>query len=78
MEFEIIIAGESLEKKLYSITEKGKDDFRNWLLKTEDLEPTPKDKFKLRMYFSEMFEKGELVFQLELQLIKRNKKLPIS
>lgn len=75
LEFEIIIAGESLEKKLYSITEKGKDDFRNWLLKTEDLEPTPKDKFKLRMYFSEMLKKEELVFQLEQQLIKRNKKL---
>lgn len=75
LEFEIVIAGESLEKKLYSITEKGKDDFRNWLLKTEDLEPTPKDKFKLRMYFSEMYKKEELVLQLEQQLIKRNSKL---
>jgi len=75
LEFEIVIAGESLEKKLYSITSKGKEDFRNWLIKIEDLEPTPKDKFKLRMYFSEMFKKEELVFQLEQQLIKRNEKL---
>jgi DNA-binding PadR family transcriptional regulator len=73
--FEVIIAGESLEKKLYTITEKGKESLKKWLLQVEDLDPTPKDKFKLRMYFSEILNKEEIILQFEDQLIKRNKKL---
>lgn len=75
VKFEVIIAGESLEKKLYTITEKGQEDLKKWLLQVEDLDPTPKDKFKLRMYFSEILNKEEIVFQFEDQLKKRNKKL---
>lgn len=73
--FEVIIAGESLEKKLYTITEKGQESLRKWLLQVEDLDPTPKDKFKLRMYFSEILSKQEIILQFRDQLIKRNKKL---
>jgi len=75
VKFEVIIAGESLEKKLYTITEKGQTDLKKWLLQVEDLDPTPKDKFKLRMYFSEILNKEEIIFQFEDQLKKRNKKL---
>lgn len=75
VKFEVVIAGESLEKKLYTITEKGRVDFKKWLLKIEDIDPTPKDKFRLRMYFSDILSKQELIFQLENQLKKRNEKL---
>jgi DNA-binding PadR family transcriptional regulator len=50
--YEIQISGEILEKKLYSITAAGKSAFLEWMLKIESMEATPKDKFRLRMYFS--------------------------
>lgn len=50
--YKIQISGEILEKKLYSITEAGKAAFLEWLLKEEPMEATPKDIFRLRMYFS--------------------------
>ena len=32
IEYKVVIQGEKLEKKLYSITEKGKEEFKNWLV----------------------------------------------
>lgn len=52
LSYEIKISGEVLEKKLYSITDSGKAVFLEWMLKTEPMEATPKDIFRLRMYFS--------------------------
>ena len=39
--FETLPEGDKLRKKIYSITEKGKQDFQNWLLQQDLLEPTP-------------------------------------
>ncbi|MEI3168225.1 MAG: PadR family transcriptional regulator [Lachnospiraceae bacterium] len=55
---EVVIQGEKLEKKLYSITEAGKQQLQEWLMKDEPLEATPKDVFRLRMYFSRFHDTG--------------------
>lgn len=49
--FDIEIS-EDVLKKLYSITDKGRKEFLIWLTKDQPIEPTPKNIFKLRMYFS--------------------------
>ena len=75
LEYKIEITGDVLEKKVYTITEKGKEDFLVWLQKDEKLEPTPKDQFRLRSYYSQSME--PVVYQrlLESQLGQRKKKL---
>lgn len=50
IEYEIQIAGQVLEKKLYSITEEGKRDFMNWLSQIEPMESTSKEVFNLRLF----------------------------
>lgn len=67
---EVVIQGEKLEKKLYSITPDGRAQLQEWLMKNEPLEPTPKDVFRLRMYFSDFMTPEELKTQLTLQLEK--------
>jgi len=75
--YETVIHGEKLEKKVYTITEKGKQELKNWILRDEPLEPTPKDVFKLRAYFIELMNKEEIILQFSRQLAKRQKKLEI-
>jgi len=72
--YEIVIQGEKLEKKLYTITDQGRDELYEWLLKDEPLEPTPKDVFRLRMYFSEFLSHEEMKQQLNRQLKKHTAK----
>lgn len=67
---EIVIQGEKLEKKLYSITEQGREELKLWLLKDEPLEATPKDVFRLRMYFSDTMTLDEQKKHLQAQLKK--------
>lgn len=71
---EIIIQGEKMEKKQYSITSKGYAELKSWLLKDEPLEPTPKDIFRLRMYFSDQISPEETLRQLRRQLEKHTEK----
>ena len=73
--YEIQISGEVLEKKLYSITEKGKEDFLQWLKKAEPIEPTPKDVFRLRMYFSNHLDITTRLYLLEHQLLQHQDRL---
>ncbi len=73
--FETIIQGEKLEKKLYTITEKGKKSLQKWLEKDEPLEPTPKDIFKLRAYFADEMDKDILLKQFKSQLNKHMERL---
>lgn len=67
---EIVIQGEKLEKKIYSITEAGKQQLQEWLMKDEPLEATPKDVFRLRMYFSDFMTPEQLKTHLSNQLQK--------
>ncbi len=72
--YEIVIQGEKMEKKLYTITEEGIRQLREWLLADEPLEATPKDVFRLRMYFSDSMSYEEMKQHLSRQLKKHNSK----
>lgn len=60
---------------MYSITENGKEDFLQWLKKAEPIEPTPKDVFKLRMYFSNHLDITTRLYLLEHQLLQHQDRL---
>jgi DNA-binding PadR family transcriptional regulator len=53
IQFETVIQGEVLEKKVYTITSKGIDAFMQWLLADEEFYSTPKDNLQVRLYFCE-------------------------
>ena len=73
--FKVEISGDVLEKKVYYITEKGKDEFLKWLAKDEPMESTPKNKFRLRMYFSNNLDIDTRITLLEHQLLQHEKRL---
>lgn len=75
LEFDVEISGEVLEKKVYRLTEKGRQEFMEWLLRDETMEPTFKDKFRLRMYFTECMPAEDAVALLQSQLVQRQEKL---
>jgi hypothetical protein len=60
---------------MYTVTGTGREDFLEWLRLDEPLEPTPKDKFRLRVYLSDMISDDELLGHLKAQLAKRRQKL---
>ena len=51
IEYDVEISGNVLEKKVYTITEAGRQDFLDWLGRTEKIGETPKDVFRLRTFF---------------------------
>lgn len=61
IQYETIIQGEVLEKKLYSITKNGKEELEKWILEDEPPLPQSKDIFKLRIYFAEHLDKEQLL-----------------
>lgn len=73
--YETVIQGEKLEKKLYTITEKGKKSLQKWLVKDEALEPTPKDIFRLKAYFCDEMDNTTLLKQFESALNKHSERL---
>ncbi|MFZ7120172.1 MAG: PadR family transcriptional regulator [Eubacteriaceae bacterium] len=73
--YKIVLQGEKLEKKLYSITRAGKEDFLNWLSKQDLLESTPKDIFRLKSFFIESMTKEDMLKQFNYQLGLRKEKL---
>jgi DNA-binding PadR family transcriptional regulator len=75
VEYTVIITGTVLEKKLYTITEQGKSDFLSWLVQIEPLEPTPKEVFRLRMYYANHIEREHLKEMIQDQLDQRLQKL---
>jgi DNA-binding PadR family transcriptional regulator len=74
-EYSAVIQGAKLEKKLYTITDAGRKDFLEWIRLDEPLGPTPKDKFRLRVYLSDMISDHELLQHLKSQMAKRRQKL---
>lgn len=73
--YKIVIQGEKLEKKLYTITDKGKQCFQNWLKEDGPLEPTPKDVFRLKAYFCDEMDRATMVKQFNSALDKHSKRL---
>lgn len=73
--YDIEVSGDVLEKKVYSITEKGKKEFLKWLNKDEPMEQTPKNVFRLRMYFSSNLDVNTRISLLEHQLLQHHERL---
>ncbi|MFT8348517.1 PadR family transcriptional regulator [Clostridium saccharoperbutylacetonicum] len=73
--YDIEITGDVLEKKVYTITEKGKKDFLKWLKKDEPMEQTPKNIFRLRMYFSNNLDLETRIHLLTQQLEQHQDRL---
>ena len=73
--FDIEITGDILEKKVYNITEKGRKEFLKWLKKDEPMEQTPKNIFRLRMYFSNNLDTNTRILLLENQILQHQDRL---
>lgn len=73
--FTVTIQGEKLEKKVYTITEAGQQELLNWLRQDEPLQPTPKDIFRLRMYFADKLTSRELLNLIAAQRSQHQVKL---
>ncbi|PNV60693.1 PadR family transcriptional regulator [Clostridium sp. chh4-2] len=71
---QVVIQGEKLEKKLYTITEKGRKELLEWLMEDDPLGPTPKDVFRLRLYFSDFMTPEQLKNHLQEQIKKHTSK----
>ncbi len=75
LEYEVEISGEIQEKKVYRITRRGKREFLAWLLRDEVMQPTFKDRFRLRMYFVSRMPSADAAALLKSQLVQRKRKL---
>lgn len=73
--FDVEISGDILESKRYSMTEAGKQDFIKWLHKDDKLPRTPKNVFRLRMYFSNDLDLETRIHLLENQRLQHVKRL---
>lgn len=69
------ISGDVLEKKIYSITEKGTQELIEWINTDEKIEATAKDKFRLKMYFSTITDKDTMCKHLKGQYSQHLDKL---
>lgn len=63
--YEIEIQGEVLEKKVYTITEKGMKELKKWLKKEVPLESAPKDEMRLKIYYLDCLQTKDTILLLE-------------
>ena len=68
VEYKVILQGEKMEKKLYSITPAGHEEFVKWMKKDEPIGVTPKDIFRLRSYFTDFISAEDYMKLLTSQL----------
>lgn len=73
--YRIEITGQVLEKKLYSLTEKGRTDFMDWLAHSAPLPPTPKEEFRLQVFFSDQLAPAQRRELLKNQLAQHQARL---
>ena len=74
IEFETLIHGVKLEKKMYSITTKGRQELHEWLVQAMLIPKTQKDAFMLKAYFFSSMQLEEAKLQFWDQLNKRREK----
>lgn len=67
VKYEVQISGNVLEKKVYSLTEKGEKDFLNWASKLDEIKPSEKSEFKLKLFFSYCIKPQERIAILKHQ-----------
>ena len=75
VEFEIAIAGTALEKKRYTITPRGRQLFLDWLGQWHKMGPTPKDEFRLQLFFTHFVSPERRLELLEDQLEQHRERL---
>lgn len=51
VDFKVEISGSVLQKKVYSITEKGRKEFLQWIEQCNEIPPVPKDEMRLQLFF---------------------------
>ena len=73
--YAVEISGSILEKKIYSITDAGREAFLQWEMERPQLSPVPKDEFRLRLFFSSCLSKEDRLALLEDQLKKHRERL---
>lgn len=73
--YRVEVAGQVLEKKLYSITPDGREDFLAWLSQAHPLPPTPKDDFRLQLFYSHQLSQEGRRHLLEEQLKQHRARL---
>ena len=73
--FRVEITGQVMEKKLYSITEQGRKDFLQWLAHSVPLPPTPKEEFRLQIFFCDQLPAAARRTLIEDQLAQHQARL---
>lgn len=73
--FDVEITGDILETKRYTVTDLGKSEFNQWLHKDEKIPRTPKDPFRLRMYFAHNLDCQARLHLLDNQKMQHVKRL---
>ncbi len=73
--YEVETSGTALEKKRYSITPEGRRAFLAWERKPQKPKPTPKDEFRLQLFFSDSLKADEREALLRDQLRIRRERL---
>lgn len=72
--YTVEVTGDILEKKVYTITPEGRKEFLKWLNKDEPMEPTPKNIFRLKIYFSNKLDVTTRIKLLEHQLVQHQER----
>ena len=75
IQFETLIQGVKLEKKMYSITTIGRQELHQWLVHSMVIPQTLKDAFMLKAYFFSAMNLDEAQQQFSDQLKMRREKL---
>jgi len=71
-----VTSGTALKKKVYSLTDAGRADFLDWLAcDDEELEHTPKNTFRLRVFFSSRMPAERRIELLEHRLTLHRERL---
>lgn len=73
--FDTEISGNQLERKRYSITPAGKKAFLAWERSELALKPTPKDEFRLQLFFSDCLDEDEQYTMVERHLEQHRERL---
>ena len=68
VEYSVEISGSVLERKVYSLTDAGRKEFLDWLNREEPMMPTPKDVFRLRLFFANEMLPGSCTSLLKHEL----------
>ncbi len=75
IEYHVEITGTVLEKKVYTITEDGKKEFKKWEETLYPVKPLPKDEFRLQLFFSHLASPEFRIQLLEDQLRQHTRRL---